>query len=128
MDSLAANDAGAVFLAVVIVAVVLTLYFTPSIIAKSRDHHQFATILVLNIFLGWTFIGWVVCLAMALSATNKGGTPVTQVGPPPPSPATVPAGWYSDLSVLPHSGGGTAHDGPTQPTRATHLTKRRHYE
>jgi hypothetical protein len=36
----------------------LALYFVPSIIAKARDHHQFGTILVLNIFLGWTFIGW----------------------------------------------------------------------
>ena len=96
--------------------IVLTLYFVPSIIAKSRDHHQFATILVLNIFLGWTFIGWVVCLAMSLSATDRGGAPVTQVLPPPPSAAFVPAGWYPD----PHQTSGMRWWDGTRWTDSTH--------
>ena len=98
----AASVAGPDALVVVLlVLVVLALYFIPSIIAKARDHHQFATILVLNIFLGWTFIGWVVCLAMSLSATSGGGSPVTNVMPPPAT--AVPAGWYPDPHKPGHS-------------------------
>jgi Superinfection immunity protein len=47
------------------------IYFLPSIVASSRSHHQFGAILVLNLFLGWTFIGWVIALAMAASAVRK---------------------------------------------------------
>lgn len=43
----------------------LVLYFVPSIVAGSREHHNGSAILVLNIFLGWTFIGWVVALVWA---------------------------------------------------------------
>lgn len=95
MGDLAAVYGPDLILVLLILLFALALYFVPSIIAKSRDHHQFGTILVLNIFLGWTFIGWVVCLAMSLSATAKGGAPVTYAAPPPPN-AAVPAGWYPD--------------------------------
>lgn len=43
------------------------LYFLPACIAGARGHHQFAPILVLNFFLGWTLIGWVGALAMSVS-------------------------------------------------------------
>lgn len=42
------------------------LYFTPSIIAYKRQV-QTNTIFVINFFLGWTLLGWVVSLAWALS-------------------------------------------------------------
>lgn len=51
-------------------------YFAPLGIAIIRSHHQTAAIAVINIFLGWSFIGWIVALAMAFSATdgpNRGG-------------------------------------------------------
>jgi len=51
----------------------LAFYFIPTIVATSRSHHQAATIAVINIFLGWTFIGWVVALAMAVSAVRNRG-------------------------------------------------------
>lgn len=38
------------------------IYFTPSIVAYKRKHRQENAILILNIFLGWTFVGWVICL------------------------------------------------------------------
>lgn len=41
------------------------IYFLPSLIAFSREHHQRGAILLLNIFLGWTLIGWVVALVWA---------------------------------------------------------------
>jgi hypothetical protein len=42
------------------------LYFLPSIIAFVRSKRDAVSILVLNIFLGWTLIGWVVALVWSL--------------------------------------------------------------
>ena len=47
------------------------LYFLPTIIAMCRSHHQDGPILVVNLFLGWTIIGWVVALAMSLSHQDR---------------------------------------------------------
>jgi hypothetical protein len=41
-------------------------YFIPSFIAKGREVKNAKSVYVVNIFLGWTFIGWVVALAMAV--------------------------------------------------------------
>jgi hypothetical protein len=49
----------------VITAVVLALYLLPTIVAASRGVTNVGSIAIVNIFLGWTFIGWVVALAMA---------------------------------------------------------------
>lgn len=43
------------------------LYILPLIEAKLRCRTNFASIAIVNIFLGWTFIGWVVALAWACS-------------------------------------------------------------
>jgi hypothetical protein len=37
--------------------VLLPLYFLPSIVAFTRHHHNRVAILILNIFLGLTFLG-----------------------------------------------------------------------
>ena len=42
------------------------LYFLPAIIAFARSKRDAVSILVLNIFLGWTAIGWVIALVWAL--------------------------------------------------------------
>lgn len=42
-------------------------YFLPIVIAFLRKHQSKFGILVLNLFLGWTFIFWIVSLAWALS-------------------------------------------------------------
>lgn len=41
-------------------------YFLPSIIALARNKHNIGTILLINFFLGWTAIGWIIALVMAL--------------------------------------------------------------
>lgn len=41
-------------------------YFLPSIIALARNKHNIVTILLLNFFLGWTAIGWIIALFMAV--------------------------------------------------------------
>lgn len=50
--------------------IVIGLYFLPMIVAIRRQHHQKGAIIVINLLLGWTFIGWVVALAMACSAVR----------------------------------------------------------
>jgi len=47
------------------------LYLIPTIVALTRDHHNKGPIIVVNVFLGWTFIGWVVALAMAVGRVEK---------------------------------------------------------
>jgi hypothetical protein len=42
------------------------LYFVPSLLAGARDHHNSSAIFALNLFLGWTLLGWVVAFVWAL--------------------------------------------------------------
>lgn len=60
--------------------VLFALYFVPWIIAASRNHHNRSSIALLNLLLGWTFIGWVV--ALIWSATSVTPTPSTERVPP----------------------------------------------
>jgi hypothetical protein len=53
-----------------LILIILGLYFLPATIAGMRGHHNFGSIFVLDIFLGWTFFGWVVALAMACSQVH----------------------------------------------------------
>lgn len=53
-----------------IVVATLTLYFTPIFIAFGRCHKNIVPIGCLNIFLGWTLIGWVICLILATINLN----------------------------------------------------------
>jgi Superinfection immunity protein len=42
------------------------LYFLPSIIAAVRHTHNTTGVVLINIFFGWTVIGWVAALLMAI--------------------------------------------------------------
>ena len=44
-------------------AVGLVVYFIPSYVGRNKRNHT--SIILLNLFLGWTFIGWVVALVWA---------------------------------------------------------------
>ena len=55
----------------VLYSLVIFVYFLPSIIAFRRGKPNRWSVGVLNLFLGWTFIGWVICLAMAVSGAKK---------------------------------------------------------
>lgn len=47
------------------------LYFLPTINGKSRKHPNMDSIFLLNLFLGWTLIGWVAALVWSASAISK---------------------------------------------------------
>ena len=54
------------------VAVALPLYLLPAIIARLRKHPYVAGIFLLNLLLGWTFLGWVGALVWACVAPRGG--------------------------------------------------------
>jgi hypothetical protein len=41
------------------------MYFLPSVVAFARNKRDTTSIVLLNIFLGWSVIGWVIALVWA---------------------------------------------------------------
>ena len=55
----------------VFVCFALVVYFLPTIIASRRGLKNVGSIAVLNFFLGWLGIGWVIALCWAVSGTAE---------------------------------------------------------
>jgi len=53
------------------ITVGVLVYLLPYIVAGSRRHHNRAAIFALNLFLGWTFLGWVIALVWACTKVEK---------------------------------------------------------
>jgi RsiW-degrading membrane proteinase PrsW (M82 family) len=51
------------------IIIILFLYFLPFIIGRNRK--DYLRILILNLFLGWTFLGWVAALIWAVGNEDK---------------------------------------------------------
>lgn len=47
------------------------LYFLPSMVAMARGHENKLAIVILNLLLGWTFLGWVGALVWSLTVTRR---------------------------------------------------------
>lgn len=47
--------------------VLVILYFIPTGVACIRSHKNTASIFLLNLLLGWTFIGWVISLVWSFT-------------------------------------------------------------
>jgi hypothetical protein len=54
---------------------IILVYLVPSIIAQRYQHPKQPTILLLNVALGWTIVGWIVALIWALDGTLATRTP-----------------------------------------------------
>ena len=61
-------------------------YFLPTIIAMLRKKHNVTAIFVLNLLLGWTFIGWIVAFIWSLT-TDSADRQIAR-----PAPVGLPAG------------------------------------
>jgi RsiW-degrading membrane proteinase PrsW (M82 family) len=73
-------------------AIALLLYFLPSIIVLARRADGMAVaVIVLNLFLGWTFLGWVVCLALSVAGSPAPRHPVYAVYPQLPASHVQPS-------------------------------------
>jgi hypothetical protein len=55
---------------IIISLIFLFIYFVPAIIGSDKKHS--AGIAILNLFLGWTFIGWAIALIWAVSSEKNG--------------------------------------------------------
>lgn len=49
----------------------IAMYFLPAIVAHHRQHVSFGAILLVNLLLGWSIIGWIVCFAWACSGNTR---------------------------------------------------------
>jgi hypothetical protein len=58
---------------ILIVLAALAIYFVPSMVSEGRRHPQRNAILLLNLFLGWTFVGWVAALVWSATAIDDEG-------------------------------------------------------
>ena len=56
---------------IIMLVILLFLYFLPYINAYEKKHPQQEAIGCINLFLGWTFIGWVVALAWSCMIQKK---------------------------------------------------------
>ena len=56
---------------IILICTGFLLYFLPAFIASNRDHVNVAAVAVANLFLGWTFLGWVLCLIWALTNNTR---------------------------------------------------------
>lgn len=69
------DEATRATLSVLLLVAIAGLYLLPGIIASFIRHHPNADAIgVINIFLGWTFLGWVVALAWSLTGPNMANT------------------------------------------------------
>lgn len=59
-------------LSLVMLAVATIVYFVPTFVAALRNHPNAVAITLLNLFLGWTLIGWVGALIWASLARKPG--------------------------------------------------------
>jgi Superinfection immunity protein len=89
----------------VLIAILIgaSLYFVPWIVAGIRHVPNLGSVIVINLFLGWTVIGWVVALAMACRSL------------PQPQQHMVPPGYFppSGPGYSPQAGHGAPQ--PYQP-------------
>ena len=58
-------------LSAIAIVISLIFYFLPTVIAMLRGKSNTFAILLLNLFLGWTFIGWIVALVWSVTSDNK---------------------------------------------------------
>jgi hypothetical protein len=79
-------------------AFALALLFLPTLVAKSRNHPNTLPIFLVNLFFGWTFIGWVISLVWACMRPAQPFlyAPVYPAFHPPAAP-------NSAVSILPPS-------------------------
>ena len=81
---------------VTFLALCFFLYFAPAVVASSRNHTSSTAIWVLNAFLGWTVVGWVLLLIWAFAGRREVlFYPAIAYGLPMAAPGRPP-GWQAN--------------------------------
>ena len=56
---------------IILIALIFSLYFLPFLIASLRQHKNIFVIFLLNLTLGWTFLGWIAALIWSIMNNKK---------------------------------------------------------
>ena len=91
------NDTDGAFLVAVVFGLAILFYFLPAMIGAKRDHKNMGSIFVLNLLLGWTFVGWVVAMVWAFSDQ----TPVQTQQEPKQNKPSIPSDRFIANKPLP---------------------------
>ena len=94
----------------IMVIILVALYFTPTVVAAIRRVPNIGSVIVINLFLGWSIIGWIVALAMAARSTppaqqvvlNQSLAPSVPAVPPPPVKARLHRDHHDRASAVEH--------------------------
>jgi hypothetical protein len=98
------SSGGSVIALVVVLFARFALYFVPTMVVLARKKRESGPVIVVNVLLGWTFIGWVVALAMAfgdnrsVTIHNYQGTLGFQAVPPTSPPVSLQQAWFPDAA------------------------------
>lgn len=108
------GDMASGFLGILVMLALLVagcaLYFAPTIVAVLERSRNLAAVAIINTFLGWTLLGWVAALAIAVWPDSRREPPRWMPYPYPPQqqwPAQPPM-WHTDTAP-------PAYDYPTYP-------------
>ena len=64
----------------VIVGLVAVMYFLPSLIALGRRNPDINSVFLINLWLGWTVIGWITAIGWALDRRSQAVSCVARRG------------------------------------------------
>lgn len=67
----AAGGAGTLILGAFGLFAAVFAYLLPIKVARDRNHRNLAALAAANVLLGWTLIGWALCLVWALMVSEK---------------------------------------------------------
>ena len=54
-----------------VIGTLFLLYWLPTVVAVARQAHSALGVFLVNLFLGWTILGWFVALIWSLAADNR---------------------------------------------------------
>jgi hypothetical protein len=97
-----------------ILFILLVPYFLPTIIAILRQKTNTGAIFALNLFLGWSLIGWIISLVWALSSDNMRTQTIIVNNPPPAPPSPAPPHEYKGIQLNRKAAGSGNYTGTKQ--------------
>jgi len=55
----------------VIIGLIVAVYFLPSLVALGRRNPDITSVFLINLWLGWTVIGWITAIGWALDRKSQ---------------------------------------------------------
>ena len=86
MQALLSGGIFAIVIGLVVGAIGLTIYLIPTFVACKKKSPKKTAAILLNIFLGWSLIGWIIALVLACKKPEPPATIDTNAYYPPQYP------------------------------------------